>query len=106
MKLKKYVDPRIKARAMAKAITKLGEVAAAHAKAAVELRDETERTIEKLGKAGITGAAANTIVAAICSPLYTCMRCGRDCLERDMSGEHCVECATALTRKAESRQFS
>ena len=106
VKIKKYTDPRIKAQALAGAITKLGEVAARHSVAAVELREQTEATLMQLGALGIEGGAAVELVAAICTPLYTCTRCGRDRLERDMSGEYCLECAVTLRKIEQSKQFS
>jgi hypothetical protein len=106
VKIKKYVNPKIKAQALAKAITRLGDAAERKAKASQELKEETEAVLKQMGKIGLDGRTATTIVAAVCSPLFTCTRCGLDKLERDMSGDHCLECAVALTREQERKQFS
>lgn len=104
MKIKKYTDPRIKAEALARSITKLGEAAAVSRKASSELKEATENALKKMGRMGLEGTAATSIIAVICSPLYTCHRCGRDRLERDMEGSHCIECAAALRRAEVAKQ--
>lgn len=106
MKIKKYTDPRIKAGALARAITKLGDAAATERKASAELKDEKERALKKMSKAGVAVPVALAIVSAVCEPLLTCQRCGLDRPEREMNDWHCVECTAAMHRTERSKQFS
>jgi triphosphoribosyl-dephospho-CoA synthetase len=106
MKVKKYTDPRIKAEALARAITKLGDAAAKARRASVELKDATEAALKKMGKVGVDGAAALAIVTVICEPLLTCQRCGAERPEREMTNWRCIECTAALHRIERSKQFS
>ena len=106
MKLKKYTDPRIKAEALARAITNLGEAAARKTQASVELREEAEAALAKLAKIGLDVPTSVGIVALICDPQMMCQRCGRERPAREMNNWHCLECAVALRNIEKSKQFS